>query len=91
MPQPPQPAPDCTRFNCTDYDPCPTCLAEARVAGLFPAGEAPEPTVRPSFTPPVHYRRSDGVPCCVHVIPVGPDSCPDCRSLAEVDVKEMPR
>jgi hypothetical protein len=44
-----------------------------------------------SFTPPMHYKRSDGVPCCVHVIPVGPDSCPDCRSLAEVDTKETPR
>ncbi|CAK7288626.1 hypothetical protein [Streptomyces misionensis] len=31
---------DCTRVDCTDYDPCPSCLAEARDAGLLPAGEA---------------------------------------------------
>jgi hypothetical protein len=30
---------DCTRYDCTDYTPCPTCLAEARAAGLFPAAE----------------------------------------------------
>jgi hypothetical protein len=35
------------------------------------------------FIPPVHYRRDDGVDCCVHVIPVGPDSCPACRELAD--------
>ena len=33
------------------------------------------------FTPPAHYRRDDGVDCCVHTIPVGPDSCPACREL----------
>lgn len=26
--------------TCTDYDPCRVCLAEARAAGLVPAGEA---------------------------------------------------
>lgn len=36
---------ECTRFDCTDYDPCPGCLEKAREAGLFPAGE--EPTVGP--------------------------------------------
>ncbi|MER5903074.1 hypothetical protein ABT150_23695 [Streptomyces mirabilis] len=30
---------DCTRFDCTDYDPCPACLEEARKAGLFPVAE----------------------------------------------------
>ncbi len=36
---------------------------------------------REPFTPPAHYRRDDGVDCCVHTIPVGPDSCPHCREL----------
>jgi hypothetical protein len=31
--------------------------------------------------PPAHYRRDDGVDCCVHTIPVGPDSCRACREL----------
>ncbi|MFG3127418.1 hypothetical protein ACGFZU_06915 [Streptomyces tendae] len=35
------------------------------------------------FVPPVHYRRDDGVDCCVHTIPVGPDSCRACRELAD--------
>lgn len=35
------------------------------------------------FTPPAHYRRDDGVECCVHAIPVGPGSCPACRELAD--------
>lgn len=38
---------------------------------------------RGPYTPPVHYERSDGVLTCVHAIPVGPDSCQDCRFLAE--------
>ncbi|MFI0268600.1 hypothetical protein [Streptomyces luteogriseus] len=33
------------------------------------------------FVPPAHYRRDDGVDCCVHTIPVGPDSCPACLEL----------
>lgn len=37
------------------------------------------------FIPPAHYRRDDGVDCCVHTIPVGPDSCPACRDLADDD------
>ena len=40
-------------------------------------------TETPSFTPPAHYRRDDGVDCCVHAIPVGPDSCQACRELAD--------
>ncbi|AVH59947.1 MULTISPECIES: hypothetical protein [Streptomyces] len=35
-----------------------------------------------AFTPPVHYERDDGVECCVHAVPVGPDSCTHCRELA---------
>lgn len=38
------------------------------------------------FTPPAHYRRDDGVDCCVHTSPVGPDSCPACRELHDDDV-----
>jgi hypothetical protein len=30
---------DCTSPYCTDYDPCPDCLAEGREAGLLPAAE----------------------------------------------------
>lgn len=136
---------DCTRFDCTDYDPCPDCLTEARGAGLFPASEEPpvgphcgnNPTFRLSpgdrqaveafkaylarraaggpperdpftgpqwetcdpkaegierdiqreavapFVPPAHYIRDDGVECCVHTIPIGPDSCAACRELAD--------
>jgi hypothetical protein len=37
------------------------------------------------FTPPVHYVRDDGAQCCVHTIPVGPDSCRHCRELAEAE------
>jgi hypothetical protein len=37
------------------------------------------------YTPPAHYRRSDGVNTCVHTIPVGPDSCWDCRDLTDLD------
>jgi hypothetical protein len=42
------------------------------------------------FVPPVHYRRDDGVECCAHTIPVGPDSCPACREL-HGDEKATPR
>lgn len=35
------------------------------------------------FVPPVHYLRDDGVECCVHAKPVGPDSCEFCRELAD--------
>lgn len=45
------------------------------------ADEQPAPTT--PFTPPAHYRRDDGVNCCVHTIPIGPDSCPACRELAD--------
>lgn len=47
-----------------------------------------DPKERPAFTPPVHYRRSDGVLTCVHAIPVGPDSCEYCRELAADDETE---
>jgi hypothetical protein len=50
----------------------------AKAAVSAPVQEAPAP-----FTPPAHYRRDDGVDCCVHTIPVGPDSCPACRELAD--------
>lgn len=43
------------------------------------------------FTPPVHYKRSDGALCCVHTIPVGPDSCRNCWDLAEDDAVEARR
>lgn len=33
---------DCTRYDCTDYNPCPTCLADARAADLFPVAELAE-------------------------------------------------
>ena len=35
------------------------------------------------FTPPTHYVRNDGIECCVHTIPVGPNSCRACRELAD--------
>lgn len=35
------------------------------------------------FVPPAHYVRDDGVECCVHTTPVGPDSCRACRELAD--------
>jgi hypothetical protein len=38
-----------------------------------------------SFVPPTYYRRDDDVDCCVHAVPVGPDSCPACRELANDD------
>ncbi|MFJ9101251.1 hypothetical protein ACIRJM_22615 [Streptomyces sp. NPDC102405] len=38
----------------------------------------PRPT---PFISPAHYVDSNGVDCCVHTIPVGPDSCPACREL----------
>ncbi|MCW2901859.1 MAG: hypothetical protein JWO67_4124 [Streptosporangiaceae bacterium] len=30
--------------TCTDHDPCPPCLAEARAAGLAPAGDTNQNT-----------------------------------------------
>jgi hypothetical protein len=35
------------------------------------------------FVPPAHYIDSNGVECCVHTIPVGPDSCRACRELQD--------
>jgi hypothetical protein len=49
---------DCTRVDCTDYDPCPNCLNEARQAGLFPAGD--EPTVGPRCGNNPNVRLTDG-------------------------------
>jgi hypothetical protein len=37
----------------------------------------------PPFIPPAHYRRDDGVDCCVHTIPLSPGSCRECRELAD--------
>jgi hypothetical protein len=37
------------------------------------------------FVPPARYNRSDGAVTCVHTIPIGPDSCWDCRDLADLD------
>jgi hypothetical protein len=48
------------------------------ILGIKADSEQPE-----AFTPPVHYERDDGVLCCVHAIPVGPDSCRACRELAD--------
>jgi hypothetical protein len=39
----------------------------------------------PDYVPPGDYVRSDGVRCCVHAVPVGPGSCPDCWDLAKWD------
>ncbi|MGW3191629.1 hypothetical protein ACWDBT_27690 [Streptomyces ardesiacus] len=44
-----------------------------------------QPAIEQPFVPPVHYRRDDGVDCCVHAIPVGPDSCRACRELADAE------
>jgi hypothetical protein len=51
--------------TCTDYDPCPTCLAEARAAGLFPVAElAEQAATQGSSGPPCgnnpNYRLSPG-------------------------------
>jgi hypothetical protein len=67
----------------TDY-PCPTVRAldgePAREAQQDPTqdGEARTP-----FIPPAHYRGRDGTVYCVHATPVGPDSCSECRDLAD--------
>lgn len=62
--------------------------AAARKIAAALDGERPVVVEQPDtqetlFVPPVHYRRDDGVDCCVHTIPVGPDSCRHCRELAE--------
>ncbi|MGW5582841.1 hypothetical protein [Streptomyces sp. NPDC003857] len=46
------------------------------------AGEE-QPTTETPFVPPAHYRGRDGTAYCVHAIPVGPDSCPECCELAD--------
>ncbi|MFJ6061637.1 hypothetical protein ACIQHU_01210 [Streptomyces tendae] len=45
--------------------------------------DSPDALTEQPFVPPAHYRRDDGVDCCVHAIPVGPDSCRACRELAD--------
>ena len=45
----------------------------------------PATVAKPGFVPSAHYRRDDGVECCVHTVPVGPDSCPACRELADAE------
>ncbi|CAM5671901.1 hypothetical protein STENM36S_05047 [Streptomyces tendae] len=47
--------------------------------------ETHQPAVEQPFVPPAHYRRDDDVDCCVHAIPVGPDSCRACRELADAE------
>ncbi|QCX81194.1 hypothetical protein C9F11_38055 [Streptomyces sp. YIM 121038] len=49
------------------------------------AQQAPEP-----HTPTAHYRRDDGVDCCVHTIPVGPNSCAACRELDADEAEHTP-
>lgn len=53
-------------------------LLEGAVPAVVEPAEAADET---PFTPPAHYQRDDGVDCCVHTIPVGPNSCPACREL----------
>ncbi|CAL9598849.1 hypothetical protein [Streptomyces sp. enrichment culture] len=48
----------------------------------------PEPAADQAFVPPAHYRRDDGVDCCVHAIPIGPNSCRACRELADAEAAE---
>ncbi|KUN03174.1 hypothetical protein AQI95_24775 [Streptomyces yokosukanensis] len=55
-------------------------LRRARAAEQQPAAADDEET---PFVPPAHYVRDDGVECCVHTIPVGPNSCAECRELAD--------
>lgn len=50
---------DCTRVDCTDYDPCPACLTEARDAGLLPAGETPTVGPRCGNNPNVRLTDED--------------------------------
>ncbi|MFD5663420.1 hypothetical protein ACFWIK_00725 [Streptomyces anthocyanicus] len=44
-----------------------------------------QPAAEQPFVPPAHYRRDDGADCCVHAIPVGPNSCAACRELADAE------
>ncbi|MER6925582.1 hypothetical protein ABT314_42870, partial [Streptomyces spiralis] len=52
------------------------------------ADETQQPTAEASFIPTAHYRRDDGVECCVHTIPVGPNSCPACREIADDEAQQ---
>ncbi len=66
--------------NCEGIDPG-TCLMNPDRAAVSSVGSAEPAHDEAPFTPPAHYRRDDGVDCCVHMIPVGPDSCRACREL----------
>lgn len=69
---------------------CPACI-EGGLNKLGYPWECPGPEQQAAavgdeetpFIPPAHYRRDDGVECCVHTIPVGPNSCAACRELAD--------
>lgn len=54
------------------------CLA---FPDLYPTLSA-DPSRAP-YIPPAHHVRDDGVECCVHAVPVGPNSCECCRDLAD--------
>ncbi|MFL4947532.1 hypothetical protein ACJ6WE_09180 [Streptomyces sp. MMS24-I31] len=41
-----------------------------------------QPDTEAPFVPPAHYRGRDGTAYCVHATPIGPDSCRECRELA---------
>lgn len=66
---------DGTRYLCHTGDHY--CPSEAR-QDPAPGGEARTP-----FIPAAHYRGRDGTVYCVHATPVGPDSCSECRDLAD--------
>jgi len=57
------------------------CKRAAELRRVDGEAQQPETGAPTPFTPPAHYRRDDGVDCCVHTIPIGPDSCPHCREL----------
>jgi hypothetical protein len=44
---------------------------------------------RVPFVPPVHYLRDDGVECCIHATPVGPDSCRACHALVDDSIPPL--
>lgn len=78
---------ECTNCGGSGLDPryngefgCPDCQP-ARVARQDPTQDGTE--ARAPFIPPAHYRGRDGTVYCVHATPVGPDSCSECRDLAD--------
>lgn len=59
-------------------------IARLHHPGLaYPPPATVDDAVSTAFIPPIHYVRDDGAECCVHAIPVGPDSCLHCRELAD--------